>query len=146
MFDSIHPWSHLVLGFCLFKVFCFCFFFFFLAAPVAYGCSGARGWIWATSVTYTAAWGNARILTHWVRPGIEPVSSWILVMFLTHWATMVTPYWKIFLIKNFLIKNILLLLIYNILSISSVQQGDLAIQIYTFFFSHYPPLCPITID
>ena len=32
-------------------------------------------------VTYTIADGNTRSLTHWARPGIEPVSSWILVRF-----------------------------------------------------------------
>ena len=31
--------------------------------------------IWAMSATYTAACSNARFLTHWVRPGIEPISS-----------------------------------------------------------------------
>jgi len=30
-------------------------------------------------VTYTTAHGNAGSLTHWVRPGFEPESSWILV-------------------------------------------------------------------
>ena len=34
---------------------------------------------------------NARSLTHWVRPGIEPTSSWILVRVVTHWATTGTP-------------------------------------------------------
>ena len=33
----------------------------------------------AASVTYTTAHGNAGSLTHWVRPGFEPESSWILV-------------------------------------------------------------------
>ena len=31
------------------------------------------------SETYTTAHGNAGSLTHRARPGIEPVSSWILV-------------------------------------------------------------------
>ena len=35
------------------------------------------------SSTYTAAHSNARSLTSWTRPGIEPVSSWILVRFIT---------------------------------------------------------------
>ena len=35
--------------------------------------------IWIKSATYTTAHGNTTSLTHWVRPGIEPVSSWILV-------------------------------------------------------------------
>ena len=37
--------------------------------------------IWATSVTYTTAQWQQEILNHWTRPGIEPVSSWILVRF-----------------------------------------------------------------
>ena len=39
--------------------------------------------IWATYVTYTAAHDNAGFLTHWERPGIEPVSSWLLVGFMS---------------------------------------------------------------
>ena len=35
---------------------------------------------------------------HWVRPGIEPTSSWILALFINCWATMGTPeslsYWQ----------------------------------------------------
>ena len=38
-------------------------------------------------MTYATAHGNAGSLTHWVRPGIKPASSCILVRFLTHWAT-----------------------------------------------------------
>ena len=33
----------------------------------------------AVSATCTAAHGNTGSLTHWVRPGIKPISSWILV-------------------------------------------------------------------
>ena len=32
-------------------------------------------------MTCTAAYGNTRSLTHWVRPGIKPKSSWMLVGF-----------------------------------------------------------------
>ena len=35
------------------------------------------------SVTYTTAHSNTGSLTHYVRPGIEPSSSWILVRFIT---------------------------------------------------------------
>ena len=35
------------------------------------------------SVTYTTAHCNARSLTHWAKPGIEPTSSWILVRFVS---------------------------------------------------------------
>ena len=47
--------------------------------------------ILAANTTYTTAHGNARSLTHWARPGIEPASSWILVRPLTCWATTGTP-------------------------------------------------------
>jgi len=58
-------------------------------------------WQWqhgiqATSATYTTAHGTEGSLTHWAVPGIEPTSSWILVRFVNHWATMGTPgaiYW-----------------------------------------------------
>ena len=33
--------------------------------------------------TYTTALGNTGSLTHWMGPGIEPVSSWILVGFVS---------------------------------------------------------------
>ena len=40
-------------------------------------------WIWVVSTTYTTAHSNAGSLTHWVRLGIEPTSSWILVRFVS---------------------------------------------------------------
>ena len=48
--------------------------------------------IWATPVTHTTAHGNARSLTYWVRPGIEPVSSWMLVGLVT---TEPEPWWEL---------------------------------------------------
>ena len=47
--------------------------------------------IQATSVTYITAHGNAGSLTHWARPGMAPTSSWILVRYVNHLATMGTP-------------------------------------------------------
>ena len=35
------------------------------------------------STVYVVHHGNARSLTHWARPKIEPTSSWILVKFVT---------------------------------------------------------------
>ena len=74
------------------------FSYLFRAAPAACGSSQARGLhqscscrptpqpqpcrIQATSATDTSAHSNARSLTHWVRPGIKPASSWILVGFI----------------------------------------------------------------
>ena len=37
----------------------------------------------AMSVTYTTAHSNAWSLTHWARPGMEPLSSWALVRFVS---------------------------------------------------------------
>ena len=54
--------------------------------------------IQVVSVTYTTAHSNARSLTLWAGPGIEPISSWILVRFLTCWATIrITPFFFSFL-------------------------------------------------
>ena len=47
--------------------------------------------IWAMSAPCTTAHGNARSWTHWVRPGIEPTTSWFLVGFINHSATTGTP-------------------------------------------------------
>ena len=77
----------------------FCWFFFFLlfkVAPMAYGSSQTAPQpqqlrIQTESVSYTTAHGNAGSLTHWVRPGIEPATSWFLVRFTNPWATMGTP-------------------------------------------------------
>ena len=38
------------------------------------------------SAAYTTAHGDDGRLTHWARPGIEPVYSWMLVRFVNHWA------------------------------------------------------------
>ena len=59
-------------------LFIYCLFAISWAALVAYGNSQARGWIGVASATYTTAHGNAGSLTPWARPGIEPVSSWML--------------------------------------------------------------------
>ena len=67
----------------------------FRAAPTAYGGSQARCQIRAVatglhhshsnarSATYTTTHGNPGSLTHWARPGTKPVSSWILVRFIS---------------------------------------------------------------
>ena len=46
--------------------------------------------IWATSVTYTTAHGNAGSSTHWAGPGIEPATSWFLVRFIS-----AAPQWEL---------------------------------------------------
>ena len=44
----------------------------------------------AASVIYTTALGSAGSLTHWARSGIKPMSSWILVGFIT-----TEPQWEL---------------------------------------------------
>ena len=96
LYYSDHYYYHFHLFLSLFFFF-FLFFslFFSRPAPMAFGSSQARGQIGAVatgpcphhipalSATYTTAHGNARTLTHWVRPGIKPMSSWTLVGFVT---------------------------------------------------------------
>jgi len=80
-----------ILLFCF--VFCLC-----RAIPMAYGGSQARGQtavaatilhhshsnIPSESATYTTAQANGGDgSAHWARPGMEPVSSWILVRFVS---------------------------------------------------------------
>ena len=81
------------------------FFFLFRVTPAAYGSTQARGWIRAAdaslshshSGSQSCLWPTPQLttipdpLTHWARPGIESTSWWILVGFLTQWATMGTP-------------------------------------------------------
>ena len=47
---------------------------------LAYTTATATG-IWAASATYATAHSNVRSLNRWARPGIKPVSLWILVRF-----------------------------------------------------------------
>ena len=77
-------------GFFFFFFFFLFFFFFFClfsVAHAAYGGSQARGLIRAVASVLHQNHGNSRSLTHWVRPGIEPTTSWFLVGFINHWAT-----------------------------------------------------------
>ena len=77
-------------------LFCFVLFCFVTATPMAYGVSQARGRIGATAAGLHHSHSNAgskphlglchsswqrQILTHWVRPGIEPTTSCFLVRF-----------------------------------------------------------------
>ena len=45
----------------------------------------------AASVTYTTAHSKAGSLIHWARPRIKPATSWFLVRFINHCATVGTP-------------------------------------------------------
>ena len=50
---------------------------------MAYGGSQARGRIGATAARLHHSHSKAGSLTHWVRPGIEPATSWFLVGFVS---------------------------------------------------------------
>ena len=62
-------------------------------------------WIRGASVTYTTAHGNAESLTQWVGPGIRPISSWLLVGFVSaalQWEFLpLIPYCMYFLLTFF---------------------------------------------
>ena len=62
------------------------------ATPAAYGSSQARGQIGAVAACLHHNCSNAGSLTHWVRPGIEPLPSWILVRCFT-----AEPWWGLLL-------------------------------------------------
>ena len=66
------------------------FVFFLGPPPAAYGGSQAKGWIGAVATSLYHSHSNARSLTHWLRLGIEPESSWILVRFDT-----TEPLWEL---------------------------------------------------
>ena len=85
----------------------------FRVALMAYGGSQTRGWIRAVAASLChshsntgsephLAHGNARSLTHWVRPVIEPATLWLLVRFVST-APQQEILWVFFYIK---IKNL----------------------------------------
>ena len=60
------------------EFFLFFFFWLFRVEPAAYLSSWARGRIGAIAAGLHHSHSNLGSLTHWVRPGIEPTSSWVL--------------------------------------------------------------------
>jgi len=67
------------------------FFLRFRATRAAYGSSWARGPTGVATASPRHSHSNVGSLTNRVGPGIEPASSWILVWFITCWATTGTP-------------------------------------------------------
>ena len=61
----------------------FLIFFLFRATSDAYGGSQARGQIWDRATGRHHSHSNTKSLTHWERPGIKPVSSRMLVRFIS---------------------------------------------------------------
>ena len=73
----------------LFELFIYSFILLFRATHVAYGSSQDRGWIGAVAAGLHHSHSNIGSSTYWVRLGIEPTSSWILVGFVS-----ARPQWK----------------------------------------------------
>ena len=73
-------------------------FIYLLATLAAYGGSQARGLIGSTTVSLCESHSNARSLTHWVGPGIEPVTSWVPSQIRFCCATAGMPYFYSFLL------------------------------------------------
>ena len=72
-------------------LFIYLVFLSFRASLVAYWGSQARGRIGAVAASLHHSHSNSGSLTHWARPGIKPLSSWMLVGFVNHWAMTGTP-------------------------------------------------------
>ena len=87
----------------LFYLFSFPFLSFFFPTP-----QPQQLGIQAASATYTTAHSNARSLTHGTKPGIELMSSWILVRFVTtepQQELLLTIYIFCILLIKFLLQN-----------------------------------------
>ena len=65
-------------------------FWLFRATRVAYGSSQGKGKIRAIAAGLHHSHSNTRSLTHWARPGVKPVPSWIIVGFIT-----TEPWWEL---------------------------------------------------
>ena len=75
--------------------------------------------------------GNARSLTHWARPGIEPATSWILVRFVHRSAMMGTPsFWILKLVYFTTCVNI------TCMKNCNVREKEKSFKAYA--FPHHP--------
>ena len=79
---QLYKFEQVLFLFC-FPFFFFFFFFFFLWPHLWHMEVPRVGVIRAAASGLYHSQSNVGSLTHWVMPGIEPVSSWILVGFLT---------------------------------------------------------------
>ena len=61
-------------------------FFCLLSRAMAYGSFQARGQIRTSASGLRHSHNQARFLTHWMMPGIEPASSWLPGEFVNCWA------------------------------------------------------------
>ena len=119
----------------------FFFSFLFRPIPAAYGCSPRvdikselqlkpMPWPqqhqnWAASATYTTAHSNTRSLTYWVGPGIKPISSWILLRFIT-----TEPQWEFSDLFYCFVFCVYLLFLFSISFISTLVASYFNIPIF----------------
>ena len=68
----------------------FCLFFFLGLYPCHMEVPRLGGLIGAVATSLQHSHSNARSLSHWVRPGIEPTTSWFLVRFVS-----TAPQWEL---------------------------------------------------
>ena len=73
------------------------------AAGLCHSHSSARSW--TVSVTCTTAHGKAGSSTHWVRPGVQPATSWFLVGFVS-----AAPQWELRILKFLILKTLVWIL------------------------------------
>jgi len=90
-----------------------CQFFFLFLGPHPWYMEVIRGPIRAAATGLHHSHSKARSLTHWVRPGINPASSRILVGFLTHWAATRTLNVSNIFIKNVFYSIIITMCLFN---------------------------------
>ena len=124
----------------------------FRASPTAYGSFQTRGLIRAAAACLRRCYSNARYLTYWARPGVEPESSWILVGFIS-----AEPQWELLgilffyglwvmshteksslscLLLKFLCFSLSFVFIYNFDSVAS-QLSQKSIECYTFLTDYH---------
>ena len=78
-------------------------------------------------MTYTIAHGNAVSLTHWVRPGIEPETSWCLAGFI-----FAAPRWELLIL--FLLEYSWFIVLCQFLLYSIVTRSYIYIYTYTYTY------------
>ena len=92
--------------FFLTSFFFFCLFCLFRVAHMAYGGSQARGPIGVVAAGLCQSHSNTGSLINWARPGIEPMSSWMLVSLWT--AELWRELWELFFFKGLHNRNLFL--------------------------------------
>ena len=110
--SSFH--NHVYPNNSIYGILFFFLFFFYNHARSIWKFSGLRGRIRAAAASLHHSHSNTGseshlqptpqlmampdlCLAHWVRSGIKPASSWLLVIFLTQWATTGTPSCTVFI-------------------------------------------------